>query len=242
MTFTELFSAAAEWAGASNETARAKDAVVAAVQTLSYGDGQPPMRPWWRKREDTITPVAGTQAYDLPTAQGTFESLHKVWYRTNGTRFEIDLVDDIVWHRETNEETTNRGTPRICQLHNSSGTIQLRFSPIPHGSFITTIDDGLIRMDGFILDPLTTASADGATVLMPESRHWGIVWKAVELLAARQGDTALIVWAAAQGAKYYQMILADDIYRTGNKQRRLRPMETMQTGSRRRPIDYMIPG
>src|SRR3990167_7601381 len=150
LEFDGLYNAAARWAGDTRTTGidRAKDAVVEANRLLSYGASLPLLRPWWRLREDTLTPVAGTQTYAIPTAQGTFESLNTVWYRSNGTRYEIPIKDDEVWAEEVNEDTTNTGTPSICNLHRSSGTTQLRFTPIPSSSFIDQIDGGVIRLDG----------------------------------------------------------------------------------------------
>ena len=181
LQFSDLYNAATRWAGDTSTTgvARAKDAVVESNRLLSYGSQLPLLRPWWRKREDTITPAAGTQSYSLPTAQGTFESLNTVWYRSNGVRYEIPIEDDDVWQEEVNENTANTGTPSICNLHKSSGTTQLRFNPMPSSAFIDQIDGGVIRLDGFIEETLVATSGDTVEPLMPDSRRWGIIWKAV---------------------------------------------------------------
>src|SRR3990167_10182341 len=107
LTYGDLVNSAARWAqdASTTGTDRARDAVVFAIRELTYGTQLPPLRPWWRKREDTITPVSGTQTYAFPTAQGTFESLHQVWYRTNGHRDFIDVVDDEIWADQANEDT-----------------------------------------------------------------------------------------------------------------------------------------
>lgn len=232
LTYSDLYNSAARWAGdvTTAGTARARDAVVFAIRELSYGLQPPPLRPWWRKREDTITPVAGTQTYAFPTAQGTMESLHHVWYRTNGMRQFIDIADDQRWADEANEDTTERGAPDICNLHQSSGTVNLRFSITPDTAFINALAGGVIRLDFFILDALagsliTDGSQDSTAPLMPDSRRPGIMWKAVEYLAARQGDTKLQGWASGMGKVYYDMILADDLTRTGTEQRTMAPIE-----------------
>ena len=232
LTYGDLVNSAARWAqdASTTGTDRARDAVVFAIRELTYGLTLPPLRPWWRKREDTITPVAGTQTYAFPTAQGTMESLHEVWYRTNGMRQVIEIVDDRRWSEEANEDTTERGTPDICNLHQSSGTVNLRFSITPDSSFINAIAGGVIRLDFFILDSLansliTNANSDSSEPLMPDSRRPGIIWKAVELLAVRQGDATLRTWAAERGQVYYHAILADDLTRTGNAQRVMEPIE-----------------
>ena len=206
---------------------RSKDACAEANRLLSYGSQLPLLRGWWRKREDSVTAVSGTAAYALPTAQGTFESLHKVWYRSNGARYEIPIKDDDVWQEEVNESTSNLGTPDICNLHKSSGTVQLRFNPIPSSAFVSQVDGSLIRMDGWIEETLTASSGDSVEPLMPDSRRWGIIYKAVEMLAGMQGDTALLLWASAQGKKYYELILSDDILRTGDAPRIIRPIEAV---------------
>lgn len=232
LTYGNLYTAAARWAGdtSTTGTARARDAVVFAIRELSYGLQLPPLRPWWRKREDTITPASGTQSYAFPTAQGTMESLHQVWGRTNGRRLEIELVDDKRWAEEANEDTTETGTPDICNLHASSGATRLRFSITPGSAWITQLTGGVVHLDFFILDTLANAlitgtGSDASEPLMPDSRRPGILWKAVELLAARQGDNDLRLWAAVQGKRSYEMILADDLYRTGTTQRVIPPIE-----------------
>jgi len=206
---------------------RSKDACAEANRLLSYGSQLPLLRPWWRKREDSVTAVSGTAAYALPTAQGTFESLHKVWYRSNGSRYEIPIVDDDVWQEEVNEDTSNLGTPDICNLHQSSGTVQLRFNPIPSSAFVSQVDGSLIRMDGWIEETLTAASGDSVEPLMPDSRRWGIIWVAVEMLATMQGDNALVLLAKANGKKYAELILSDDIGRVGDQPRIIRPIEAV---------------
>ena len=228
LAFSDLYTDAARWAQDTSTTglARAKTAVAEANRQLSYGLMLPRLRPWWRKREDTLTPVAGTNDYSLPTAQGTFIDLHRVWYRTAGQRFDIDLVDDDEWQEQANEDTTQRGTPDIANLHASSGTTKLRFSLTPSDSFIAVLVGGVLRLDGFIEETLTVSSGDSVEPLMPNSRRMGIVWKAVELLAARQGDWKLAQWAKGEGLQYYQMILADHQLRTGDRQAPLRPVES----------------
>lgn len=233
LTFSDLYNGVARWAGdtSSDGVSRAKDAAVEANRLLSYGAQLPLLRPWWRKREDTITPVAGTQGYSLPTAQGTFESLNEVWYRSNGRRYPITMVDDEVWQEEVNENTANTGTPDICNLHKSSGTVQLRFNPLPSSAFINQIDGSVIRLDGWIEETLSASSGDTAEPLMPDGRRWGIIWKGVEMIAALQGDAALILYAAAMGKRYYELLLADDIGRVGKQPRIIRPLEAV--GDRR---------
>ena len=174
-----------------------------------------------------MTAVAGTAAYALPTAQGTFESLHKVWYRSNGARYEIPIVDDDVWQEEVNENTANTGTPDICNLHKSSGTVQLRFNPMPSSAFVSQVDGSLIRMDGWIEETLSASSGDTVEPLMPDSRRWGIIWKAVEMLATMQGDNALVLLAKANGKQYAELLLADDIGRVGDQPRIIRPIEAV---------------
>jgi hypothetical protein len=236
-TFEDLYAAAARWANdtSSSGIARAKDAVVEANKQLSYGLQLPLLRPWWRKREDTLTPVAGTNDYTLPTNQGTFESINTVWYLTTGQRMGIALVDDATWDAEADEDTTHQGNPDICNLHASSGTTKLRFSLTPSSAFIGTLVGGVIRLDGWIQETLSVTSSDASQPLMPESRRFGIVWKAVEFLGALQGDTQLIAWAASRGKQYYELLLADDIGRTGNAPKILTPIETMGRSS---PSDY----
>ena len=232
LTFVNLYTSAARWANdtSTNGLNRAKDAVIFALRELEYGTDDRPLRPWWRKREDTITPVAGTQTYAFPTNQGTIESPHEVWYRLNGIRTEIPIVDDRQWSEEADEDTTVTGTPDICNIHQSSGTVNVRFSLTPSSSFISAITGGVLRLDFFILDPLTATlvtdtSLDSDAPLLPESRRPGAIWKAVEMLAALQGDRLLLEWAAAQGRKYYNMILADDLSRLGKHQRIGAPLE-----------------
>ena len=229
LEFDDLYNAAARWAGDSSTdgVSRAKDAVAEANRLLSYGSQLPLLRGWWRKREDSVTAVSGTAAYALPTAQGTFESLHKVWYRSNGARYEIPIKDDDVWQEEVNESTSNLGTPDICNLHKSSGTVQLRFNPIPSSAFVSQVDGSLIRMDGWIEETLTAASGDSVEPLMPDSRRWGIIWKAVSMLGTLQGDTALVLMAEAQAKKYYELLASDDILRTGDAPRIIRPIEAV---------------
>ena len=229
LEFDDLYNAASRWAGdtSSDGVSRAKDAVAEANRLLSYGSQLPLLRPWWRKREDSVTAVSGTAAYPLPTAQGTFESLHKVWYRSNGARYEIPIVDDDVWQEEVNEDTSNLGTPDICNLHKSSGTVQLRFNPIPSSAFVSQVDGSLIRMDGWIEETLTAASGDSVEPLMPDSRRWGIIWVAVKMLAAMQGDSALALLAEANGKRYAELLLADDIGRVGDQPRIIRPIESV---------------
>lgn len=249
LQFSHLYNGAARWAGdtTTDGISRAKESVEFANRELSYGLDLPPMRPWWRKREDSFTAEASKQSYNLPTAQGTFESLHRVWYVINGVRHKIEIVDDDIWQEEVNESSTaGTGTPSICNLHRSSGTTELRFDPIPSSSFVSQIDSNTIRLDGFIEETLVSTSGDTVEPLMPDSRRPGIIWKAVEMLAARQGDNNLLLWAAATGSRYYKMILADDTYRTGDKQRVIRPTEPVGEfggfSSRRRLDDYGFRG
>jgi len=241
LKFSDLYNAAARWAGdtSTDGVARSKDAVAEGNRLLSYGAQLPLLRPWWRKREDSVTAVAGTAAYALPTAQGTFESLNTVWYRSNGRRYEIPIVDDDVWQEEVNENTANTGTPDICNLHKSSGTVQLRFNPMPSSAFVNQVDGSLIRMDGWIEETLTASSGDTVEPLMPDSRRWGIIWKAVEMLGILQGDQSLVLFAAGQGKRYYELLLADDIGRVGDEPRIIRPIEAvgdMRAGDRL--LDY----
>lgn len=227
LAFSDLYTAAARWAQDTSTTglARAKDAVVEANKQLSYGLRMPPLRPWWRKREDTITPVAGTQTYALPSTNGTFESLHQVWYRSGGLRIEIPLVEDTLWTEQANENTAQTGTPSICNHYSNNGTDSLRFSPTPSSGFISSITGSLIRLDGFIYETLVATSGDTVQPLMPDSRRWGIVWKAVEYLGALQGDKYLVEYGAAQGKLYYDQILADDLTRSGTATRHSRPTD-----------------
>lgn len=241
LVFSDLYNAASRWAGdtSTDGVSRAKDAVAEANRLLSYGAQLPLLRPWWRKREDTITPVAATQSYSLPTTLGTFESLNTVWYRSNGTRYEIPIVNDEVWQEEVNEDTSNTGTPDICNLHKSAGTAALRFNPLPSSAFINQIDGGVLRLDGWIEETLTAASGDSIEPLMPDGRRWGIIWKAVEMLGIMQGDQPLVLFAAAQGKRYYELLLSDDIGRTGNQPRIIRPIEAVgDARSGDRLIDY----
>lgn len=246
LTYGDLYTAAARWAGdtSTTGTARARDAVVLAIRELTYGAQLPLLRPWWRKREDTITPVAGTQSYAFPTAQGTMESLHQVWYRTNGRRHLIEIADDVRWSHEANEDTGETGTPTICNLHASSGSTRLRFSITPGSGWISSLTGGVIRLDFFILDTLADSlisgtGSDSTEPLMPDSRREGILWKAVEKLAALQGDNDLLLYAASQGKRFYELLLADDITRTGNQTQLIEPMERPgDVGSRARETDY----
>ena len=227
LEFDDLYNAAARWAGDTSTTgiARAKDAVVFANRDLSYGLQLPKLRPWWRLREDTITPVAGTQTYAIPTGQGTFEDLEEIWFRTSGQRQRIVLVDEETWSEEANEDTTQQGVPAIANLHASSGTSNLRFSPTPSSAFINQLVGGVLRLSGYIEETLTAASGDSAEPLMPDSRRPGIIWKGTEYLAALQGDTTLLAWAAIQGKKFYELILSDDILRTGRAPKIIRPLD-----------------
>lgn len=225
MDFQAIYEGIGRWCGSEDETARNKDAAVAALYELSYGLQMPLLKPYWRKREDTITPVDGTQKYIFPTTNGSFESFHQFWYTTTGSsrRSSIEIVDDVQWARFSNENTANTGFPNIVNQFSDAGTLKLRFSPTPSGSFITQAT--LIRLDGFIIDPITAASGDTAEPLMPDSRRQGIVWRGVELMAARQGDRQLIEWARSEGKRYYELIYADDVTRTGNRTRVIKPIE-----------------
>ena len=229
LNFGNLVTLSARWSRKTIDDA-VRDAVVMAIRELSYGLTLPPLRPWWRKREDTITPVAGTQTYAFPTAQGTFESMHQVWFRTNGYRRFIEVVDDKTWADEADEDTTVRGDPNIANIHQSSGTANIRFSLTPSSSFISSLTGGVIRMDFFIRDALadsliTDTSQNSTEPLMPEARRMGIVWKAVEFLAIRQDDTKLAAFAQERGQAFLNAILADDIYRTGTQTRVIEPLE-----------------
>ena len=238
-TFVNLYEFAARWAGDTTAygTARAKEAVDESNRLLSYGKDLT-FKPWWRKREDTITPVAGTQTYAFPTAQGTLESMHQVWYRNGGQRQEIEIVDDKRWAEEADEDTTQRGTPDICNIHKSSGTDHIRFSPTPSGSFISAITGGVIRLDFFILETLNAESGDSVEPLMPDSRRYGIAWCAVAALAGAQGDADLIKYAEAKAKQYMDLIRADDILRTGSKNRTARPIAPIGLRGSSRITDY----
>lgn len=226
--FQQLYTDIGTWTQQPSATTQNKSAAVYANYDLSYGLQLPVLRPWWRKREDVITPVAGTQSYALPTASGTVDSLHKVWYRTSGERQPIEVVDDDVWHQEADEDTSQTGTPEICNLFNDGGTVKLRFSPTPSGSWISSLTSTEIHLDSFIRETMDTSSGDAVEPLMPESRRPGIVWRGVELIAAYQGDTNLLQWAFAQGKRYYELIIGDDVGRVGDKQRIIRPVQTLQ--------------
>ena len=217
---------------------RAKDAVAFANRDLSYGLQLPKLRPWWRLREDTITPLVGTQTYSLPTNQGTFEDLEEVWYRTSGQRQKITLVDDEVWSEEANEDTTQQGAPDIVNLHSSSGTTQLRFSMTPSSAFINQLVGGVMRLSGYIEETLTAASGDSVEPLMPDSRRPGIIWKATEYLTAMQGDTNLVLWASVQGKRFYELILSDDILRTGRAAKIIRPLDPVGNIGQSEAWDY----
>lgn len=227
-TYLNLFTMAAQWAGDTSDygLARAKQAVDESNRLLSYGKDLT-FKPWWRKREDTITPVAGTQTYALPTNQGTLESLHQVWYRSSGQRQEIEIVDDKRWSEESNEDTTQRGTPDICNIHQSAGTAHLRFSPTPSQSFISAAVGGLIRLDFFIEEVLNADSADSVEPLMPDTRRYGIMWCAVAQLAGGQGDADQVKYAEQKAKQYMDLIRADDILRTGSRNRTARPIQPM---------------
>jgi len=242
LEFSDLYNFAAKKVNDTSSTgvSRAKDAVDEANRLMSYGEDLPLMRPWWRKREDMITAVEGTQTYAFPTNQGTLESLHDVWYRTDGRREHIRIVNDLIWSEEANEDTTERGTPFICNIHQSSGTVNIRFSLTPSGSFVSQLTGTVIRLDFFIEETLTFESGDTVEPLMPDTRRYGIAWKAVEILAAGQNDFNLVAYAAGRGRRYYQLILADDILRTGKRVRNTRPTDPVGLFGRfsRRAFDY----
>lgn len=239
LDFADLYGFASKWAGDTTTygIARAKEAVDEANRILSYGD-EVPFRPWWRKREDTITPVAETQGYVFPTNQGTFESMHSVWYRSSGQRIDIEVVEDKRWQEEVNDDTTQAGTPDICNIHKSSGSDRIRFSPTPSSSFISAIVGGVIRLDFFIAETLTFESGDTVEPLMPDSRRYGIAWMATKLLAAAQGDMDIVKVAELNAKRYMLMLRADDLYRTGTRTRRSRPMDPMGKNSRSGTRDY----
>ena len=238
-TFLNLYTMANQWAGTTDDfgVARSKQAVDEANRLLSYGKDLT-FKPWWRKREDTITPVAGTQTYAFPTAQGTLESLHQVWYRSSGQRQEIEIVDDKRWAEEANEDATQRSTPDICNIHQSAGTANIRFSPTPSASFISAIVSGVLRLDFFIEEVLNADSGDTVEPLMPDTRRYGIAWCAIAQLAGMQGDTDLVKYAEQKAKQYMDLIRADDILRTGSRNRTARPIGPMGLRGSSRIIDY----
>ena len=238
-TLSNLYKMASQWAGSTDDfgVARAKQAVDEANRLLSYGKDLT-FKPWWRKREDTITPIAGTQTYAFPTALGTLESLFQVWYRSSGQRQEIEIVDDKRWAEEANEDTTQRGTPDICNIHQSAGTAHLRFSPTPSQSFISAIVGGLIRLDFFIEETLNADSGDSVEPLMPDSRRYGIMWCAVASLAGLQGDMDLVKYAEQKAKQYMDLIRADDILRTGSRNRTARPIAPIGLRGQNQVTDY----
>lgn len=178
LEFSEIYGRIQDYANIVNvvgSAAKAKKAANDALRLLST------KRNWEiLKREANITPVASTQSYVLATG---FDHIISVWYISNGSRIDIDVVDDTKWQKESDNDTD--GTPVICRITKVDGTQKIQFSPRPSASFIAQYTN--IPYD-YIKKPAELVGDTDVPEIPDTNSQMVLVYLAVADLLAKQGD------------------------------------------------------
>jgi len=181
LEFSDIYGRVQDYANINNvvnSAVKAKKAVNDALRLIAT------LRNWEiLKREGAITPVASQQAYAITTYASNFDHIISVWYVSNGTRIPIDVVDDDIWNRFS--DNNSDGNPAICRVTKADGTLKIQFSPRPSAAFISQYTN--IPFD-YIIKP-TELSADSDVPMIPDtSQQMAIVYLAVSDLLGKQGD------------------------------------------------------
>ncbi len=190
LSFADLYGRIKDYANINNVVnadTKAKKAANDALRLISV------MRYWEQlRREATITPTASTSAYVIATYAASFDRIISCWYEDDGVRYEIELVDDDRWNRESADEDT--GTPAICRVTKADGTLKIQFSPAPDGNFISQYT--YIYFD-YVKKPTELSGDDDVPDIPDTSQQMAIVYLAVSDLLGKQGDlSGLTAWEA----------------------------------------------
>ena len=190
LAYSDLYARVQDYANINNITnskTKAQTAVKDAVRRIAG------LRNWeLLKKESTVTPVSGTQSYNILSGTPDFDRIISCWYILAGTRLPIEVIDDEKWGNTVN--TTILGTPESCRITKVTGTLQIQFTPIPNSSFIA--QSPLINFD-YIKKP-TELSADSDIPEIPDtSEQLAIVYYAISDLLGKQGDLdGMTAWEA----------------------------------------------
>ena len=181
LQFSNLYARIKDYANINNVVnadTKAKAAANDALRLISN------MRYWdILRREATITPTASQQAYTIATYAADYDRIISCWYLSSGARQEIEIVDDLKWNEESDND--DDGDPSICRTTKVDGTLKIQFSPRPSSAFITSYTS--IYFD-YVKKP-TELSGDTDIPEIPDTNaQLAIVYLAVADLLAKQGD------------------------------------------------------
>jgi len=191
MEFSGIYGRIKDYANISNVTnadTKAKQAANDALRLISV------MRYWEQlRREATINALVASQvAYTISTFAASFDRIISCWYKSNGVRYEIVIVDDGMWNVESDSESD--GTPEICRVTKADGTLKIEFSPTPDASFISNYTN--IYFD-YVKKPAELSGDTDVPEIPDTSQQMAIVYLGVSDLLGKQGDlSGLTAWEA----------------------------------------------
>lgn len=231
LQFSDIYARVQDYANISNvvnSSLKAKKACNDALRLIAS------MRNWEAlKRESTITPIASTDSYPILTGTANFDHIISCWYIFSGKQIPIDVIDDEKW----SEDSSNLidGTPTVCRVTKTNGTLSLQFSPRPSASFISQATN--IKFD-YVKKPIEL-SADADIPDIPDtSQQMAIVYFAVADLVAKQGDLrGMAVWELKANRLLSQAHKIDD-KKEGRNPRLGRPMIAINASRGARSADY----
>ena len=190
LQFSDIYGRIKDYANLNNVVGadtKAKKAANDALRLISV------MRYWEQlRREATLTPTANTVSYAIATPAASFDRIISCWYVANGIRYDIDIVDDERWNRESDADDT--GIPSICRVTKADGTLKIQFSPAPDASFISNYTS--IYFD-HVKKPAELSSDTDIPEIPDTSQQMAIVYLGVSDLLGKQGDLqGLTAWEA----------------------------------------------
>jgi len=138
---------------------------------------------FFKNNTETITMVAGTSTYDLPT---DFTHLVKVWYYDSEYKI-LQPLDDDEEYRYTDK---TKGTPKYFRLigawSSDVAIPQIEISPAPNAAFVSSHSSISVEMsEGF-----SELALDATYPAFPNRFAKLIEWGASALMVAGQGDYA----------------------------------------------------
>lgn len=232
LQFSDIYGFIQDYANINNITSSATKAKKAANNGLRFICS---LRNWEAlKRESTITPVSGTQSYNILSGTPDFDHIISVWYFLAGERLPIDIVDDDKWSDNMNNTLT--GTPQICRVTKTSGTLQIQFSLIPDSSFITQAG-GVINFD-YIKKPVEMSADTDIPEIPDTDEQMAIVYAGISDLLGKQGDLDGMNGWEAKAKRLIEQANKIDDKKQGRYPRLGKPMIPISTPRKGSMLDY----
>lgn len=231
LQYSDLYGRVQDYANVNNITnskTKAQTAVKDAVRSIAG------KRNWEiLKRESNLTPINAQQSYNILTGTADFDHIISCWYFLAGERLDIDVIDDEKWSKIVNN--TIVGTPENCRVTKVNGTLQIQFSPIPSGSFIS--QSSLIYFD-YIKKPVEMSNDTDIPEVPDTSEQMAIVYLAISDLLGKQGDLDGMAGWEAKAKRLLDDADKVDDKKMGRNPRLGRPMIPINTSRGNSMMDY----